>query len=123
MPGRHWRTASTALILIFMALPRPASPRRAFADLKAFFRARGRHQLIAGTLAIILPAIIVVGFYVDGKTNLAPPRRTLIYAENWRADRTDAEIIAQQKIDTEAKAEFAREKQRAYKKLEKRLGF
>lgn len=73
-------------------------------------------------MAIVLPALILVGFYADGKTNLAPPRRTLIYAENWRADRTDAEIVAQQKIDAEAKAEFAREKQRAYKRLEKRFG-
>lgn len=105
-----------------MALPRPASPRRVAADLAAVFRARGKHQLIAGGLAIMLPALIVAGFYADGKTNLAPPRRTLIYAENWRADRTDAEIIAQQKIDTVVKAEQAAERQRQYKRLEQRLG-
>lgn len=105
-----------------MALPRPASPRRAFADLRAFFRHRSRHQLVAGGLAILLPALILVGFYLDGQTNLAPPRRQLIYADNWRADRSDAEIIAQQKIDQKAKDDAALEKQRAYQRLEKRFG-
>lgn len=105
-----------------MALPRPASPRRAYNDLAAFFRHRSRHQLIAGGLAIILPALILVGFYEDGKTNLAPPRKQLIFAESWRADRTDAEIIAQQKIDAKAKAEAKIEKQHSYQRLEKRFG-
>lgn len=105
-----------------MSLPRPASPRRAWADLSAFFRNRGRHQLVAGGLAIIIPAIIVLGFYTDSNTNTAPPRRQLIYAESWRADRTDAEIIARQKIDQAARDEALAERQRAYKRLEKRLG-
>ena len=105
-----------------MALPRPASPRRAFADLAAFFRNRGRHQLIAGGLALLLPAIILIGFYTDANTNTAPPRRQLIYAESWRADRSDAEIIAQQKLDQKVKEDAAVERQKAYQRLEKRLG-
>lgn len=105
-----------------MALPRPASPRRAFSDAAAFFRARGKHQLVAGGLAIVLPALIVAGFYADGQTNLAPPRKTLIFAESWRADRTDAEIIARQKVEAAARAEAELEKRRAYQRLEKRLG-
>lgn len=105
-----------------MVLPRPASPRRALADAASFFRPRGRHQLIAGGLAIMLPALIIWGFYADGQTNLAPPRKTLIFAESWRADRTDAEIVALQKVDAAAKAEAEAEKRRAYQRLEKRLG-
>lgn len=105
-----------------MALPRPSSPRRAFADLSAFFRNRSRHQLFAGALAIVLPALIVTAFYFDGKTNLAPPPRQLIYIDSWRADRSDAEIVAQQKIDQAAKEKAALEKRRAYKRLEKRFG-
>lgn len=105
-----------------MSLPRPASPRRAWGDLAAFFRNRGRHQLIAGGLAIVVPAIIVLGFHTDSNTNTAPPRRQLIYAESWRADRSDAEIAAQQKIDQAAREEALAERQRSYKRLEKRLG-
>jgi len=105
-----------------MPLPRPSSPRRALADLVAFFRARGRHQLIAMVLAVLIPAMILTVFYLDGQTNLAPPKRTLIFAESWRADRSDAEIVAQQKIDAQAKADFAAEKQKSFQRLEKSLG-
>lgn len=111
-----------ALYLDRMALPRPVSPRRALADLRAVLARRGRHQLIAGGLAIILPALIIAGFVIDANTNTAPPRRQLIYAESWRADRTDAEIIAQQKIDQAEKEQRAVERQEAYKRLEKRFG-
>lgn len=105
-----------------MALPRPASPRRALGDLRAVLARRGKHQLIAGGLAIVLPAVIVLGFLVDAKTNTAPPRRQLIYLDSWPADRTDAEIVAQQKIDKVAKDKAAVERRQAYQRLEKRLG-
>lgn len=105
-----------------MALPRPASPRRALGDLAAFFRNRSRHQLVAGSLALVLPALILVGFYLDGKTNLAPPPRQIIYLDSWGADRSDAEIAAQQKIDQRAKEKAALEKREAFKRLEKRFG-
>ncbi len=105
-----------------MALPRPASPRRALADLRAVLARRGKHQLIAGGLAIVLPTLIIVGFYADARTNTAPPRRQIIYAESWRVDRTDADIVAQQKIDQAEKARFAVERRQAYQRLEKRLG-
>ena len=108
--------------MIGMIVPRPSSPRRALSDAGAFFRARGKHQLIAGGLALLFPAIIIGTFWLDGKTNLAPPARTLIFAESWRADRSDAEIKARQKIEFEAKAYNELEKQKSYKRLEKRLG-
>lgn len=105
-----------------MVLPRPSSPRRALADAGAFFRARGKHQLIAGGLAILFPAIIVIGFWADAKTNIAPPPRHLIYAESWRADRSDDEIVARQRVEAAANEKAARERQESYKRLEKRLG-
>lgn len=104
-----------------MSLPRPASPRRAYADLVAFLRNRERHQLVAGGLAIVIPAIILYGFYTDGQTNTTPGR-SLIYAESWRADRSDDVIIAQQRIDEVARIKAEAEKRQAYKRLEKRLG-
>lgn len=105
-----------------MVLPRPSSPRRALSDAGAFFRGRGKHQLIAGGLAIFCPALIVAGFWLDGHTNLAPPPRHLIFAESWRADRSDAEIQARQRIETVAKEKAARERREAYRRLQQRLG-
>ena len=108
--------------LAVMVLPRPSSPRRALSDAAAFFRARGKHQLVAGALALLFPAIILGGFWLDGRTNLAPPKRHLIYAESWRADRPDDEILARQRVERAAKDKAARERQEGYKRLERRLG-
>lgn len=104
-----------------MALPRPASPRALWSDLSSFARQRSRHQLIAGALAVAMPIIIVIGFYYDGKTNILPGEQ-LIYVESWSADRTDAEIIAQQKIDQVRREQALAERQRQYKEVERRLG-
>src|SRR3546814_19413516 len=42
--------------------------------------------------------LIVWGFLNDSKTNTAPGRQ-IIYVQDWAADRSDADIIAQQKVD------------------------
>ena len=104
-----------------MALPRPVGPRALIADLRAFFRGRSKPQLVAGALAILLPAIIVWGFIVDSDTNTAPPPR-ITYIESWRADRTDAEIIEGQRQDQIRREAIAKERQRQFKALENRLG-
>jgi len=65
--------------------------------------------------------IIVIEFFVDSKINTAPPPQ-IIYADSWNADRTDAEIIADQKKDQAEREAFAREKQRQFQELENKLG-
>ena len=84
-------------------------------------RQRSREQVIGAALAILVTAIIVIEFLVDSKINTAPPQQ-IVYAECWKADRTDAEIIAQQKIDQAKRDAAAKEKQRQFQKLEKQLG-
>ena len=104
-----------------MALPRPVGPRALIADLRAFFGSRSKPQLVAALLAIVLPALIIWAFFADSDTNTGvPPRVT--YVENWRADRTDAEIIEGQRRDQIRREAIARERQRQFKALEKRLG-
>lgn len=104
-----------------MALPRPASPRTLWSDTRSFLRQRSRHQMIAAFFAVVMPLTIVVGFYFDAQTNIMPGEQ-IVYAENWPATRTDAEIIAQQKIDQERRDKALAERQRQFKELEKRLG-
>ena len=101
--------------------PRPVGPREALRDLGAFLRQRSREQVIGATLAILVTTIIIIEFLVDSKINTAPPAR-IVYVEQWRADRSDAEIIAEQKKDQAAREAAAREKQRQFQKLEKQLG-
>jgi len=101
--------------------PRPVSPRAAFTDLRAFMSHTSREQRIGATLALLATTIIVIVFFVDSKINTAPPPQ-LIYVEQWRADRTDAEIIADQKKHQAAREAALKERQRQFQELENKLG-
>jgi hypothetical protein len=101
--------------------PRPVGPRAAWADLRAFFRHREREHWIGAALAVLVTIIIIIEFLVDSKINTAPPPR-MVYVEQWNADRTDAEIIADQKKAQAEKEAAQKERQRQFQKLEKQLG-
>jgi hypothetical protein len=103
-----------------MPLPRPASPRALWADLRSFTAERRPHQWIAMAVAVIMPIAIIVVFLIDGRTNIAPGPQ-IIYAESWSAKRTDAEIIADQKKDQAAREAAQKERQRQFQKLDKDL--
>ena len=101
--------------------PSPVSPRAAFADFRAFLRHREREHWIGAALAVLVTIIIIIEFLVDSKINTAPPPR-MVYVEQWNADRTDAEIVADQKKAQAEKEAAQRERQRQFQKLEKQLG-
>jgi hypothetical protein len=103
-----------------MPLPRPASPRALWSDLRAFTSERRPHQWVAAALAIAIPLAIIVVFYLDGNTNIAPGPQ-LIYVESWPADRTDAQIKAQQKIDQAARDKFRKERQAQFQRIDNTL--
>jgi hypothetical protein len=104
-----------------MAIPRPASPRVLFADLRAFARQRSKHQWIALVAAVGMPAILIYGFYRDSQTNMKLPEQ-IIYAESWSGTRTDEEIKAAQKERQARREALKAERQRQYQELERRLG-
>jgi hypothetical protein len=101
--------------------PRPSSPRVAFADLRAFLAHRSREQRIGAALSILVTAIIVIVFFADSKVNTAPPPTT-VYVESWSSNRTDAEIIAQQREDQAALEAARKERQEQFQALENKLG-
>lgn len=101
--------------------PRPSSPRAAFADLRAFLRRRSREQAIGAALAVLITMIIVIVFFVDASINTAPPPQ-VIYVDSWSENRTDAEIVAQQKKDQAAKEAALKARQEEFQKLEKQFG-
>jgi hypothetical protein len=104
-----------------MPLPRPSSPRALLQDLRAFARERPKHQWIAATAAIVMPMIILFGFYKDGKTNIQP-REQIVYAESWTGTRTDEEIKAAQTERQKQREAIQAERQRQFKELERRFG-
>jgi uncharacterized membrane protein required for colicin V production len=102
-------------------LPPVSRPSVAFRDLLAFMRQRSRDQVIGFILAVLVTIIIVIVFLVDSKVNTAPPPR-VVYVELYDSNRTDAEIIADQKKDQAEKEAYAKAKQRQFQELEKKLG-
>ena len=103
-------------------LPPTSSPVTAIRDFAAVIRGEGARQRILGlTLSVLITIIILILFFVDSKINTAPGPQ-IIYADSWRADRTDAEIIAQQKQDQATREAALKERQRQFQELENKLG-
>ena len=103
-----------------MPLPRPSSPSALWADLKAFAGESSPYKWGAAAVAVIMPVAIVIIFTLDTRTNIAPGAQ-IIYVESYPANRTDAEIIADQKKDLAAREARMKERQRQFQKVEKRL--
>ena len=101
--------------------PKPSSPVAAFRDLGAFMRQRSREQVIGGALAVLATTIIIILFLVDPKINTAPPEQ-VTEVELYPANRTDAQIIADQKKDMAERRALKKEKQRQFQQLANQLG-
>ena len=120
--ARGWQSASLPPTYPAMAIfPPTVGPRAALRDLTAFMRQRSREQVIGASLAVLVTIIIVIIFFVDSKINTAPPPQ-IVYVESFPANRTDEQIVADQKkaSDQRKKAEEAR--RREFEKLQKQLG-
>jgi hypothetical protein len=102
-----------------MAIPVLSHFAGAWRDLRAFLVSRQRHQLVFAALAVGLSVLLVLGFYHD--SSFPVPER-IVYVENWPANRTDAEIIAQQKVERIEKKKALAERQAAYRRLAKMTG-
>jgi hypothetical protein len=101
--------------------PRPSSPRAALRDLAAVLRHSSREQRIGAALALLATGIIVAEFLIDSRFG-AMPTPTPTYVQLYSSNRTDAQIVADQKKEQADKAAIAKEQQRQYKELEKRFG-
>ena len=102
-------------------LPPFFGPRAAIADLLAFMRQRSREQRIGAVLAVVATLLIVLGFLYDGQIN-PKPKATITFPQSWSADRTDAEIIADQQKDQAMRDAAKKKRQDEFKKLQKQLG-
>jgi hypothetical protein len=101
--------------------PRPSTPAAAMRDLFAFMRHTSREQRIGAALALLATGIIVVEFLIDSQFG-ATPTPTPTYVQLYASNRTDADIVADQKKEQAAKEAAQKETQRQYKELEKRFG-
>jgi hypothetical protein len=95
-------------------------PRALWADLKAFWSTRPRHQWGAALLAVLIPIGIVTAFFYDTRSNIMP-REQIMFIDSWPAARTDAEIRAKQKADAIAIEAQRRERQRQFQRIDANL--
>lgn len=86
------------------------SPTRAARDLRFFFQTRERYEWGFLALSVAITGFFIWAFFVDSYAE-KEYKPNIIYFEQWKLDRTDAEIVAQQKID-QAKKDIETAKQR-----------
>jgi hypothetical protein len=75
------------------------APLRAFLDLRRFLGSRGKHEILFLFAALAVSVLIIAMFLADYSPKPVYRQPDIIYVQSWPANRTDAEIIAQQKID------------------------
>jgi hypothetical protein len=105
------------------------NPFLAFADLRGFLAQRQRHELVFAALAVGVTGGILVEFVLDTRSLKAPYEPPeIIYVKQWPANRSLAQVRAQQKIDAaqakidKAKNDAILEKRRAvFKRIDKAL--
>ena len=100
--------------------PKPSSPRAAISDLVTFIRHSSREQRIGAALALLATGIIVFEFLIDSRFGAVPDPQP-VYVELYPSNRTDAEIIADQKKDQAKKEAAQKAQQEDYKKLARRF--
>jgi len=110
-----------------MPFLRRFSPVRAIQDLRFFLAQRQPYELGFLVLAMVITGVFIWMFARDSRVEPVY-KPNIIYVQQWRLDRTDAQIRAQQVVDEAAKqkrlaAEKAeQEKTRAqFRKLDKQL--
>lgn len=106
---------------------RRMSPFRAIQDLRLFLAQRKRYELGFFALSLVITGALIGAFIKDSHIP-TPYKRNIIYFKSWPADRSEAEILAQQKIDSaekakqEARLEKLRKKRQAeFKKVDEAL--
>lgn len=88
-----------------MQLLKRLSPRRGLeltrgglADLRRYLASRSRLERWMLIPALLATAYVMYAFYLDSRfTKVYRPE--IIYVQSWPIDRSEAEILAQQKID------------------------
>jgi hypothetical protein len=124
---RVWQPRAVAPILVSMNFFRRVSPIKASNDLYSYLRRRRPHQIVFLALAFALTFGMFELFMIDTRI-VRPYTRDIVYVEQWRADRTNAQIIAQQKLDLpkekaarDAQAKADAQRRLAFKHMEDQL--
>lgn len=81
-----------------MRKPSRFQPSGALGDLRYFLARRQPHQIVFFALAVALTLVAILAVAHDSKF-VPDYHRDIVYVQQWPLTRTDAQIVAQQKID------------------------
>src|SRR3546814_3817474 len=81
-----------------------------------------RRRWLFLALAFAMTFTVLFGFLLDSDFRKLGPGEQIIYVENWRANRSEAEIAARQRRDQAVQRQQEEERRRQYQKLGKSLG-
>jgi len=102
--------------------PRPARPKALIEDIKRVWRSStNRYKLVFGTAAVGITSIILTGFILESRWGVMPEGPQIVYAEDYPANRTDAEIQQDQWADARKRRAIAEERRREWKKVDDSL--
>lgn len=91
-------------------------PVRAYKDLRFFLASRERYEFGFMALAVAITGFFVFAFAHD--SHFEPEYKpNIVYVEQWPLSRTDAEIVAAQKIGAVAKSKRLAEQKAAEDKV------
>lgn len=102
--------------------PRPVSPKSALGDMWGYFRENRPHKWPVLALSMVLTSLIIWVFVIDAQTNIMPRQNKIMYVESWDANRSDAAIILQQKIDLAKREAAIESKQKDMQKVADAFG-
>lgn len=58
-----------------------------------------RHKLIVAALSVGVTSLIVTAFFIENRYGYMKPPPVLVFVKNWKADRSEADAVADQKRD------------------------
>jgi len=102
--------------------PRPVSPKSALGDFWGYFKQQRRHKWPLLGVSAAFTYVIIWAFIVDANTNTMPTRNKIIYFQSWDANRSDAAIILQQKMDLARRDAALQKKQVEMQKIADTFG-
>ena len=99
-----------------MFLPKPRDVASSFSDLRTFVTTRERRDVLFAAIAVGITAFVIFAFWHDSRVE---PTQEIIFVQNWPANRTDAEIIADQKKDRIARDRAEADRRASFQKVQK----
>jgi hypothetical protein len=61
-----------------------------------------RRRLLVGGASVLLTTIVMTGFLLESRSGYSPPDLKLVYMENWKADRSRDQALADMRATTAA---------------------